>query len=448
MPDLIEEHFKITREFTDAPEIFLKTCSYHIISTVLGQYFEIFDSHVKRPNLWFILSSVPGITRRSTVCGFNEDVISRAFTKFYADNEKLAGKEAYSKYSSSRIVDGTPEGIEDAVMDGEAVGINTFNVCNPEIGDVLRKISTGKSGTYGLDTLLSRLYYGEPYIDYLSRRVKNARDRKFSAGKYVTMFSSMQEPQYYLNKTMSRQGLLRRMQLIYVDTKDLKKENWKSPFCNNLHSYQKEMEDYVDDLLFPTMLEFYNAWKNYNEDLNDTHYIPVKIEDTVNKKIEKVAYEIDMKIIDNASDYNIYQQSRWENLIKMTAVSAIARNPLEGKEKVNVWSISATYDDYQRAKNILLETGKHMEKVLDQLGTCEIQAKEDKGIDRVYQHIYSTGEKGIKRSDLSNNTHIKAKDLQEYITTLVQSEKIKVIIKETASKPLVIYIATCFMAQI
>ncbi|MCJ7570298.1 MAG: hypothetical protein MUO82_00250 [Candidatus Thermoplasmatota archaeon] len=367
----------------DAPDIFLQSCSYHIISTILGQYFEIYDSQITRPNLWFILSSIPGRTRRSTVARYNENIISSAFTKFYEENENLTGRESYLKYSLSRIVDGSAEGIADAVMNGENEGINTFNVCNPEIGDVLRKISSGRSGAQGLDTLLSQLYYCESYHASFSQRVKNSQDRYFSAGKYVTMFSAMQEPQCYLNQGISRQGLLRRLQLIYVDAKDLSMDKWKSPFDDNLHSYQKQIDDYVENLLFPTMQKYYDAWKNFNEILNDTRYIPIKIEDNVKKEVMEVAREIDKKIIEDDSDYNIYQQAKWENLIKMTAVSAIVRNPLKGKEEVNVWSISATYDNYQRAKSILLENGKHIEQILDKIGTCEIQAKQDKGIDRV-----------------------------------------------------------------
>ena len=444
MEDLIEEYINIIRDFTDAPDIFLQTCSYHIISTVLGQYFEILDAKIERPNLWFILSSVPGRTRRSTVSRFNEYIISSAFTKFYEENENLSRRESQLKYNLSRIIDGSTEGIADAVMHGENEGINTFNVCNPEIGDVLRKISKGQSGTQGLDTLLSRLYYGEPYYASFSQRVRNPQNRYFSAGKYVTMFSTMQEPQYYLNKTMSRQGLLRRILLVYVDAKDLSMDKWKSPFEDSLHQYRKRLDDYVENQLFPKMKKYYKSWKNYNENLNYTRYIPVNIKDNVKEEISKIAREIDEEIIEDDSDYNIYQQTKWENLIKMTVVSAIARNPLKGKEEINLWEITASYEDYQRAKNIIDEIDKHTEQILDKLGTYEIQAKRDKGIDRVYKQIYRVGKKGIIRSDLLNNLYgIKARELDEYVETLSEADKIKILRPE--SKKATKYIATCYM---
>ncbi len=66
MGDLLDDYLNIISEFTDAPDIFLQSCAFHMISTTLGQFFEIYDSHIRRPNLWFILSSIPGRTRSST----------------------------------------------------------------------------------------------------------------------------------------------------------------------------------------------------------------------------------------------------------------------------------------------------------------------------------------------------------------------------------------------
>ncbi len=428
MGDLLDDYLSIIREFTDAPDIFLQSNAYHMISTTLGQFFKIYDSHIERPNLWFILSSIPGRTRRSTVISYNEQLISRAFTRFYEEIENISRREAYNKYGLSRIVDGSAEGIADKVMEGENQGVNIFNICNPEIGDVLRKISKEYGGSTGVDTLLSRLYYGEGYHADFSSRTRNPGPRTFSKGKYVTMFSSMQEPGYYLNKTMSRQGLLRRFLLVYVDAKDLSMDSWKSPFVNNLHEYQKKLDDYLESQLLPIMLEYHEAWKNYNENKPHNSYIPVKIDKEVLKKIGKIAYEVDKKIIEDDSDYHIYQQTQWESLTKMTVVSAIARNPLKGDNEQNMWCTFAYEEDFQRAKDILDVIGKHTEQILEDLGTQEIKLKRDKGLDRVYKQILKAGKNGIKRSALLNNLFgIKAKELDEYIETLAQAGKIKTL---------------------
>ena len=444
MGDLLTDYLNIIREFTDAPDIFLQSCAYHVISTTLGQYFGINNAKIKRPNTWFVLSSIPGRTRRSTVCNFNEQAISRVFKGFYKEKLGLNPREAEIRYNMSRIIDGSAEGIADAVMNGENEGINTFNVCNPEIGDVLRKISQGRSGAQGIDTLLSRLYYGDGYYANFSVRSKNPEPRFFGKGKYVTMFSSMQEPEYYLNKTMSRQGLLRRLLLVYVEPKDMSMDNWKSPFDDSLHKYQKQLDDYLEKKLLPMMLKFHDAWENYNENFTGARiYIPVNIPKNIEDKIKDIAYKNDEELLDNVDDFTIYQQTQWEHLTKLTAVSAIANGDLEGKKEANIWKITAKDTDFNRAKEVLEVIGKHTEKVLEDLGTQVIQAKRDKGIDRVYKQINRAGPHGIKHSDLLNNLYgINKNDLKIYVDTLSEANKIKILYPD--SKKATKYIASCY----
>ena len=91
--DLIEEYIKIIKEYTDVPEVFLRASGYHLISAMLGQYFEIPWLHKGRPNLWFLNSSIPGRMRRSTVSSFDDCVLYSSLTQFYMKTMKELDKK-------------------------------------------------------------------------------------------------------------------------------------------------------------------------------------------------------------------------------------------------------------------------------------------------------------------------------------------------------------------
>ena len=430
MGSLIDEYLEIMGKYTDAPLVFQQAVAYHLISATLGQFFDIPFSKTPRPNLWFILSSIPGRTRRSSlITQFSESPLFLAYVNFYMNIENLSYDDAKNRYSLSQMTEGTPEGICDVIQEGVTQGIVTYNFSDTEFGNTIKNISGKGHYSQGLGTLLSKLYYGERHKQSLSKR-GGKESRNVPSGLYITMLSAMQEPKHYLDQNMSRQGLLRRMLIVYVKSKDMSMDNWKPPLGKtDKYSLKEDVKKFVEERLLPQMLKYHELMDRLQKSTSDCEKkLPVMFKDTVEKAINEIAKKADSDIIEDESDVNIYKQNKWEALTKMTAISAIANDSIivPPKEKQGDTIMTVSDKDFQISKDILESMVIHTDEMMDDLATSTIRATDDKNLDRIYKMVKRAGPNGISKRDLGNNIKMKKRNRDEYIDTLVSDERIVV----------------------
>lgn len=413
--DLIQSIMKITEEYIDSPSVFHEALAYHLISSTLGRFCEMPDVKVTRPNVWFVISCIPGRGRRSSLINLSSTSYLEAWKLFYEKSKNIDTKEAQENSWRSIIEAGTTQGICDSIVEGCECRINGFNFCSGEFGGILKDITSSKHYSSGVDTLLSRLYYGEYYKEDLSRRA-NKKSRFIPEGLYVTMFTAMQEPRHYLSHNASRQGLLRRMRIIYVKPSDFLMERWKSPFHDNYKFCKKELKMLVGNLIVPKMIEM-NTKQN-------SELTPMTIDDGVKVKINEIAWKTDKILIEEASDFNIYQQTRWEHLTKYTVLTALSN----GRTHANI-------NDYHKALKFDALIDKHAKEMMDELETTFEVEKENKYCNRIERKIQKAGPNGISHSLLMNAfPNISLEDKKTYVSVLQEQDKIKAGYSETNAR--------------
>ncbi|MEM3907039.1 MAG: hypothetical protein QXZ17_09305, partial [Nitrososphaerota archaeon] len=234
--DIIEAFENIVSEYTDAPKVFVKLAGYWVASSTLGRYvLDILSPNFRRPNLFIILSSIPGRTRRSMVLSLAKSVYRRALLKFFKLRQYPQGAVSdveYEKAISDTILEeGTAEGITDHLQNVETYHVHTTNITgesrlfspeprpivpetfvmiNPEIGNFFLRMQ-GQTYLTNVFTLFSKLYDGEGGRMYLSHRGRGQPRRYLPWNIYFTCLGAMQEPNLYLDDFMVRQGLMRRI---------------------------------------------------------------------------------------------------------------------------------------------------------------------------------------------------------------------------------------------
>jgi hypothetical protein len=397
---LIQKYVDIARKYTDAPITFLEAGGYYIISTLLGQFFRIKYSKAYRPNFWSIIASIPGRMRRSEALNLANHVVYCSTIKYLREHEGIQTGEAIYKYRLSDIETGSPEGICDSIEEGIRNDIHTYQITSTEFGGVLKKI-TGKGYEEGVDNLLSKLYYGEQYNQKLSQR-GNKPSRFIEKGQYVTMYSAMQEPGMYLTESMSRQGLLRRMCIIWEKPEDLDMKNWKPPLDRKSCDIKKvleELEKFAINDIVPLMLKYCSK----DEILLD--FTP-----DVEERINADAMKADEDLINDDSDLNIHKQTKWEHQLKLSALEAIA----EGKTDF------IDYTHLDSADYFLKRANKNTPKMMESLAMLHKEKHTESLKIRIRRKIRIAGSDGIIYSDILNAfPGLTTKELRGYISTLL-----------------------------
>ena len=223
--NLIDEFESILKKYTDAPPHFIRGCGYWLISATMGKYIWFYETTHKYPwvNLYVVLSSDPGFTRRSTVISCAKYVYRHAMRDFLEKTGKSA-EEATLEVERRFCEEFTVEGLADriAILPHPKEVVLTSD----ELGAFLLRAR----GKYLLGSLsiLSKLYYAEGYVQALSTRGGKFGERVIPEGVYATMLAGMQKPKLYMDKLSVQQGLLRRLLLICVDAKDLNADNYLS----------------------------------------------------------------------------------------------------------------------------------------------------------------------------------------------------------------------------
>jgi len=423
--NLLNDIIDITTKYCDAPKVFHIALAYHVISVTLGQFFEMPDLKCGRPNVWFVLSCIPGRGRRSTIMNYNYKFLYSSFEEFYIQIKKFEKKNAGINVIKSIIEDGTSQGVCDSIIEGLDSGLKVFMLCSSEFGDILKRITSDKHYTSGMDTLLSRLYYGEYYKESLSQRRKGNASRFIPEGLYFSMFASMQEPQHYLTRKMSTQGLLRRMRIIYVKASDFSMDDWKPPIQDKFNNYKKEMNLLIKKKLVPRMIKYYTMLEKKRKTIDiygsNNPFLRVDIDSSTRIKISNMARKIDEDVINDPSDYNVYQQTRWEHVTKYAILNAISEDNWIAEDYI--YCEQRHFDESLNFDDII---DKHTMEMMDNIGLTERHIIDETMLERIDRKIRKAGPEGIKRSDLLNSLPgVKADELTGLIDTLRTQEKIE-----------------------
>lgn len=419
MSSFIDRYTHTLSEYLDSPDLFIRASGYHIISTLLGRFFWIPPNPglYPRANVWFILSSIPGLMRRSALQGYDGYICEKVLYEYLKKTRsKLEHSEINERISHSLIEEGTPEGIMDHLSDTE-LSTWEYDIVSTEFGSVLKRMG-GRTYEAGVSSLFSKLYYGEGGSMYLSKR-GGGKPRYIPRGLYVTMFAGMQEPEYYITPMMVRQGLIRRILICFVKPNELKR--WNEP----LNLFRKDIlpsfDPYIEELI-DKMIK-YNSIKPI-----DTHYHP-----RVMDKINEVARKNDEALKEKTDDVTIYKQGFWEQLAKLSVLEALSRDGVTilGDKKV----LFVNENDLSKAKKFLDKATKHSEDIITGLGAvAEPLRTAERPLERVYRLIVSAGKEGIYRKDLLTKSKMSSRELNTWIETLIGRGNITVYIGKTSSK--------------
>jgi len=234
------------------------------------------------------------------------------------------------------------------------------------------------------------------------------------------MFAGMQEPQQYLSRGMIRQGLLRRILLCYVKSSELNR--WKPPLDVFRSQIYEKLDEFIEDLT-QKMIKYQKS-------------APISVIHLPNvmNRINEYARELDAAVEKEESDYNIYRQSYWEHVTKISALEAIAEGSIREDPNRNLIA-DVKKEHLERALDFVAEVTSHMEEVIQSLGAEKkpVVTAEDP-LERVYNIIAEGGDKGIARYMVYRKAKMLADELDEIIATLIQAQRVEVIRKNTSGR--------------
>lgn len=393
MIDIMEEYTQKLLKYTDAPEVFIRGAAYYLVSATLGEFFRnrLVPFGCQRPNIWIVLSSIPGRTRRSTV----QRVTYNTF------------KEVVGEGAEGMIIeDGTPEGIMDTIQEFPS---DSYTIQSTEFGAILRKMKR-RDHAIGISSLLSKLYYGEGGKQVLSQRGGKSGIRILPPGLFVTMFAGLQEPQHYFTPEMLYQGLLRRILVIYVK----KSVRWMPPIDDIREFFSCEE-------IVSALRERRGDLEEYCKEHGEVHVV---LYAEAEKMINDYAEQYDRDLDERGDDLSLYRQSLWEHLLKLATFNAMMG--CEDTTAKNERILSVTLENVKKAKNFLTTISEGMEHVIDSLGSQEETVRTSLGIMRKILRRISDYEDGVSLNDLAKRfPGIKRKKFNEYLDTLCMQNQIR-----------------------
>lgn len=416
--NFVDEICNCLEKITDAPKIFIRACAYFLVSISQGLkvdpvYFDI------RPNIYVLLSSPPGLTRRSTLISrYTIPVFKKAYSTYLADRYGIDVREARKITTNMIIQQGTVEGIVDKISDAlENYKLDRFIVSTAEFGGVLL---SGKTKDYliGLFQLLSQLYDGEDFSEDLSRRGKK-KSRYLPPGLYVCTLTGMQKPHNYLSKEQFEQGLMRRFIFIYQGAQD--KSRWLSLFDTSRTLYR---EKFFEDIAYELKQRIYNFTAP------DRVVIEYKGGDFQKIKEEYDRLERLAETNLAANDESLEAHFRYTCVLqipKVMMLEALGRYDKPKKKKGN-YTIEVTYEDFKRAKDFMNEVYKvsYLEiSKLDSYMPKKLEPMPVTGkLEQTLNFIRIAGDDGITDSELLRTTGILKAQLREILTTLAKRKEI------------------------
>jgi hypothetical protein len=457
--NLVDEFSNLICKYIDTPKVFADAVGFAMSSALLGPAFKSLWVPHGTANLFIVLSSLPGRTRRSTVQEAFEKVFKRVrkmemFEKAKDDflNEELNRSEnkdctqeqirndlsdedllkieekIEDEINNMIIEEGSTEGLIDHI---ENTNSNEFIITSREMGAIFQKIF--KEGyEQGVGLLFSKLYYGEGSAVYLSSRGGKKGGRKIRPDLYVTMLGGMQEFRLYITEDAVRQGLARRIIIVYVP----KATEWKPPINEDRANFDDELNSFADKVL---------ERRKYLRDCiekNGGRTIDAIIHPKVESEINDFDHKLAMKLDASPTLENIAIQSRWEHLFKLSFCYEIAKNrELRGSEDSG-FHVLITPDSYDRAKAFLDVVDQNSKGEIDSISDVS-----DKSVnirvptERLYSLAVQKGPSGIRVTELLQATHWRSKYAFEMALELKQQGRLRIESRQGKTKPSTYFIA-------
>ena len=433
--NFIDRYIDLVGQVTDAPPLFTRASAYWLTSLLFGVYVicPIATPGTTRPNVWFLLSGPPGITRKSTVI---DSLGRRFFRKLFS--KYLMNKLQISEYEARRISDlvfienATPEGLADHIQltysylsgveeegNGESI-LDRYSLITTEFGGILRMCE--REYMTGFKEKLSKIYYGEGDTFYLSKRGKKPEERirHIPEGLYVCALVGIQKLNLYVSPELVKQGLLRRFIIIHQDIHDkIRRLPPLDPIRKTLYTEFEELaEDYTD------MMENYNS---FDPQTQRPLQVFVRMDKTVMDEINKFWQQCEDEYAKNTEDlWLLYKQSAWEHLIKLSVLEAIARTP-EPDYRLGDLEIKVDKVDFERAFEFLQKVLKTAQPEVSSIGAqpLDLHLPLSQGsLNFIYNMVESAGSNGITRSDLLIKSGLLKEDLKRLIVTLIEQGRV------------------------
>lgn len=420
MKTWIDEFTDIVSGYSDVPYQAIRAAGYWVISSTLGTQFVIKETpRPLRPNIFVLISGPGGLIRKSTVIDYAKTVFVSAWENFYDS----IGIQDYN-IDDKIIEEFTIEGLTDHI-DSVSDKTKDFVLMTDEFGVWLHRSKqrhlTGERG------LLSKLYYGETYKQYLSKRGGDKGIRRIPPGLYFTMIAAMQDADLYLTEIEVRQGLVRRLMVINLEVED--KKTFKPPLSRDRSDVYDKLIDLGRKIGDKMTYIYDNFIVDYNKDYKIDIFFSNDIIDAINKFSESCEKLAINKYKDSPGICG-YLTSCWEYIMKLTVLESLA-DPINmpknvaGEPLFNVGDIEyfkKSNDFYEEIKSrtVTMITDVSVEKSKE-----PVRIAKD-----VYQKILNVIDKrgGIATaSELLLYTHLKKSDLKEYVVTLVEQGKVTVI---------------------
>ena len=391
-----------------------------LISATLGMTVTIPHLPYKTPraNMYVVLCSPPYYFRRSTLTG----AAKYAYRKFYSHFLKAQNIQNVRELVNARFIEEfTVEGISDHIAGNPDV--DDYVLYSTEFGMVLRR-SKGQH-LEGMLSILSKLYYGEPHLQTLSRRSGKKGRRYLREGIYTTMLAGMQDPSLYLDRLMLAQGFLRRLWFIPKKLSDLDVERYK----DLLNPYRKMLWRDLDE--FAEKLAQRRA---IFSDLNQEALVMFR-EGTL-EKINEIDRKLFFKAKANPNDPKVlYQGSYAEHLTKLAVIRALSdlkNEPRAGEQPVLHifghhlnWALKIVRANLKRQSEAL-------EEVLTEKWVEPLQSSEN-----IFDKILRLSKNGTKMSTLLKMSNLNKLKLKPYIETLFEREELWIVKHKTRGRPTV-----------
>lgn len=366
--DLFEEFKNIILPYTDIPLVFIEAGAYSISSCCLGRYYIIPKSRNKRPNTYIIFASAPGVGRRGDLLHYIKKVMHSAFMKL---GDKTNDFELYKDEIKAHLLEGgSPQGLADEIIRLRIKGLNSFCLSSTEFGRILSAIKGQVGYMGGFDNLLVKLWSGEPMYESFSSRGDN-KPRYLESGTYFNICSTTQKIKYYLDNKMAQTGFTRRLLIAGINASDIK--DYKPPLGFDTESMEKQLEE-LGYKIGDRMHMLQNKQQTIKK---ESRLIDLPIEQEAINEINRYAEPWAEKVKeDDENPYYLYQQTRWEYVLKISA----NRTLMEFRPEV-------TINDVKRAIPFVDNATKDIRQILEKTSIPPKMIDKENHMDKICNYF-------------------------------------------------------------
>jgi len=419
--NLIDEFKETFVDIYDTQPIFIEGLAYWLTSATLG-YFATMPTlkrYYKKPNIYVIFSSVPWATRRSTVVTLGRRIYREIWKRFL---DSVGEDNINEKVEPSIIREFTVEGGADWIQKSE---LNHYNIIAPEMGAMWSRM--GQKNLSGIKQLLSQLYDGMGYTQYLSQLKKKENEymRIIPEKLHFTLLGDLQEPQIYFDEFDLTQGIMRRILLIYEAPEDIDVESTKSEYMDITNDKS------LDDEIKKISKKFVNRMLYLKEGVDV--YIDPTSENYILQKEKQIKQEIKESINPVLS---LHKPIEIEMLKKLPVLRIIASDKQFIDERYRELQIE---DELKETKTFLRRAFKNLPDAIEKIVIrtkrpiiSEAEAMKQKIIKKIVKE-------GDWISNLSQKMNATMKELQPYIDDLRQESRIYILRVQEKYKPTIYY---------